>query len=493
MLRIDTYKHVNTVLGSSLTPDDRCIDKTTAINNGAETAPLEQFEYNRLIPVEYISAGSVPITYYTIQYIVDGNVYQTYNVASGDPTPVPQQNPTKSGHMFTGWTPTIAQTVTANATYTAQFIENSPTTVTLTFISDGSNYGNYTGAYTIGNTFPTVTPNPTKSGYRFTGWSPVFPATVPNVDTTYTAQFEQVVTLTFMSDGAQYHQDVYVVGNTLVSPGTPTKTGDDAADYIFGGWEDDNGNAMPATVPSTNTTYYAKWVDRYTKLTDFYHGIHDRAEEGEAVVETTRTFTVWPCTEAQSLATATTTGAKTVTLYITNIKKYVNIENDSYNKTYTLDTNPTSCTDGVITLQNWGYTATNSAGELGHSGGRWTITFSSELEALGWAVEDYFDDGGARVRRTVNQDGSVSYLRKSNNGTAMDDDAADMLDARYDQKMEICVNKNDSGVDPGVYYTFDVKIDPKYTAEKHPISGTSNTLAGLTGISRNLYINLASL
>ena len=39
-----------------------------------------------------------------------------------------------------------------------------------------------------GDTFPTIS-DPTREGYTFSGWSPSLPSTIPNVDSTYTAQY----------------------------------------------------------------------------------------------------------------------------------------------------------------------------------------------------------------------------------------------------------------------------------------------------------------
>ena len=65
-------------------------------------------------------------TEYTVTYTdgVNGAAFadQTYTVKEGDATPAFVGEPTRKGYAFTGWQPEVAATVTANATYTAQWI-----------------------------------------------------------------------------------------------------------------------------------------------------------------------------------------------------------------------------------------------------------------------------------------------------------------------------------------------------------------------------------
>ena len=49
----------------------------------------------------------------------------TGNLKSGTATPAFNGTPTRDGYQFIGWEPTVAETVTANATYVAQWSENS--------------------------------------------------------------------------------------------------------------------------------------------------------------------------------------------------------------------------------------------------------------------------------------------------------------------------------------------------------------------------------
>ncbi|MGN8890300.1 hypothetical protein [Dysosmobacter sp. HCP28S3_G4] len=99
-------------------------------------------------PVYIDITHTAPVTEYTVTYtdgVDDETVFadQSYTVKSGDPTPAFQIEgvpavPSRDGYVFLGWTPEIADTVTGNVTYTAQW-EEKLTDVTLkSSIREGS-------------------------------------------------------------------------------------------------------------------------------------------------------------------------------------------------------------------------------------------------------------------------------------------------------------------------------------------------------------------
>ena len=87
-----------------------------------------------------VNVREVAPSEYTVTYTdgVDGEVIfddQSYIVKSGDPTPAflidgASAEPSREGYVFLGWSPAVAETVTADATYTAQW-EEKLTDVTL--------------------------------------------------------------------------------------------------------------------------------------------------------------------------------------------------------------------------------------------------------------------------------------------------------------------------------------------------------------------------
>ena len=67
-------------------------------------------------------------TMYTITYQdgADGTIFEdvVYSVKENDPTPVfGEEDPVRDGYTFDGWNPEVQETVTADATYTAKWIE----------------------------------------------------------------------------------------------------------------------------------------------------------------------------------------------------------------------------------------------------------------------------------------------------------------------------------------------------------------------------------
>lgn len=71
---------------------------------------------------------------------VDGAAFtdQTYTVKEGDATPAFEGTPTREGYVFLGWEPEVAETVTANATYTAMWEEALTEVKVTSSISEGA-------------------------------------------------------------------------------------------------------------------------------------------------------------------------------------------------------------------------------------------------------------------------------------------------------------------------------------------------------------------
>ena len=143
---------------------------------------------------------------YTVTYTdgVDGEEVfadQTYRVPFEDATPAFNGTPTRTDYVFAGWKPEVAEKVTENATYAAQWKEDKNNngipdenedkyTVTYT---DGVNneevfadqvYGNLLS----GTTTPAFNGTPTRDGYRFAGWNPAVADNVTE-SVTYAAQW----------------------------------------------------------------------------------------------------------------------------------------------------------------------------------------------------------------------------------------------------------------------------------------------------------------
>ena len=181
------------------------------------------------------------------------------NLLSGTATPAFNGTPTRAGYKFLGWEPTVAETVTENATYVAQW--EKLYTVTYT---DGVGGKAFEDDVHSDLEKDTKTPAykdgiPTRKGFKFLGWEPEVADTVTE-DVTYTAQWGELYTVTY-TDGVkgkafedQVYEDVLSGTKTPNFDGTPTRKG-----YKFVGWEPE-----VAETVTKNVTYTAKWEELYT-------------------------------------------------------------------------------------------------------------------------------------------------------------------------------------------------------------------------------------
>ena len=83
----------------------------------------------KAVGLKYVEAPAVPT--YTVTYtdgVEDVDVFadQSYTVDEGSATPAFEGTPARDGYKFVGWEPEVAETVTADATYTALWEELPP-------------------------------------------------------------------------------------------------------------------------------------------------------------------------------------------------------------------------------------------------------------------------------------------------------------------------------------------------------------------------------
>lgn len=200
---------------------------------------------------------------YTVTYTdgVNGEAFadQAYTAKYEDATPAFEGTPTRAGYKFLGWEPTVAETVTENATYVAQW--EKLYTVTYT---DGVGEKAFKDDVHSDLEKDTKTPAykdgiPTRKGFKFLGWEPEVADTVTE-DVTYIAKWGELYTVTY-TDGAkgkafedQVYENVLSGTKTPNFDGTPTRKG-----YKFAGWEPE-----VAETVTENVTYTAKWEELYT-------------------------------------------------------------------------------------------------------------------------------------------------------------------------------------------------------------------------------------
>ena len=199
---------------------------------------------------------------YTATFMVDGAAYgDPVKGAAGTEIAAPTA-PTKDGYTFVGWALegttdilTFPQTMgSADVTYVAIFEEVAK--FTATFKVDGEVYGDVL-SYATGEAI--VAPaDPAKVGYTFTGWEPAV-GTMGSADVEFNATFaakDYTVEFYYEVGGAQYTTNSVKFDAAYTIPGAPSKTG-----YVFAGWTDANGGAMPATHTFDGTAkFYATWT-----------------------------------------------------------------------------------------------------------------------------------------------------------------------------------------------------------------------------------------
>ena len=106
-------------------------------------AKTSEWQYSKADAPVYIDIThkAPAATEYTVTYTdgVNGTAFadQVYTVKVGEATPAFEGTPAREGYVFLGWEPEVAETVTGNATYTAQWEEALTTVTVKSNIKDG--------------------------------------------------------------------------------------------------------------------------------------------------------------------------------------------------------------------------------------------------------------------------------------------------------------------------------------------------------------------
>ena len=232
---------------------------------------------------------------YTISYNANGgsnapaSETKTYGVAKTITTSIP----TKTGYTFTGWSgsngvsyakgATIPADVNQNLTLTAQW---TTITYSVTYSANGGAGAPGTQSKTYGQALTLSSTVPTRTGYRFTGWSGSNGVTYQaggtvaanvNQNLTMTAQWTLLTyTVTYNANGGSGAPSAgtktYGQGFTI-SNTTPTRSS-----YNFVGWATSSsatsaqysaGGTIPASV-NQNVTLYAVWETAYVAPKIYY-------------------------------------------------------------------------------------------------------------------------------------------------------------------------------------------------------------------------------
>lgn len=166
-------------------------------------------------------------------------------------------DPTRIGYTFTGWSPVVADEVTGNAEYVAQYSIN---TYTIKFVGYTDFEGNKKEEFEYTLEYNSPVPQLseiTRVGYNFVGWDTEIPSTMPAYNMTITAIYEiQKFIITFVDyNDTEISSYEGAYGTNTIRPPDPTRTG-----YTFIGW-----SPNVATIVTGEATYTAQYsINQYT-------------------------------------------------------------------------------------------------------------------------------------------------------------------------------------------------------------------------------------
>lgn len=267
--------------------------------------PVDASNASRLASIT-VNASFTPIESFTVSYVdgVENEVVfedKTFKrIEPGTATPGFGAEPTRKGYTFAGWSPTVSETVTTDAVYTATW-EPIPTyQVNYTDgVPDEEIFADQVfNNLVAGSATPIFSGQPTRAGYIFKGWDKAITDTVTG-DVTYTAIWEPVIpqTVTYQviyTDGVAnqtiFENQVFsklIKGiATPVFSGTPSREG-----YKFIGW-----TPTVSEFVEGNMTYTAQWE----KLPQIIEPVIPPIQqpEGNKVYETVKTTETTETTKA---------------------------------------------------------------------------------------------------------------------------------------------------------------------------------------------------
>lgn len=239
---------------------------------------------------------------YKVTYIVDGEVYEAYDVLYQAEVPVPEDPADSPERVFAGWDPTPVAVMPAyDLTYTAKWADPEPDKYTATFLrADGKTHSKQLLAEGEAIAIPDA---PQKFGYVFVGWEPEVPATMPAKDMVFEPQYEvdktfvtivvggtviaggvigasianaaiitgvsivggilvivgvaelvkHTHTVTYIVDGEEYKTYKVVEGTKIPVPADPVKDG-----FTFEGWNPE----VPEKMDDTDLVFEATWSEK---------------------------------------------------------------------------------------------------------------------------------------------------------------------------------------------------------------------------------------
>lgn len=238
------------------------ISKTGYIFKGwfKDEAFTQEFKIEEKITSDLTLYAKWEVIKYTVRFVDhDGKELKKESVEYGKGATAPA-NPTREGHTFSGWDKAFNK-VTSDLTVTATY---DVIKFTVKFVDhDGTQIGEEVTVEWGKNVTPPS--NPTREGYKFTGWDKPLENVTSNL--TITATYEPLkFTVVFKDHNGtvlKEYKDV-AYGAAVDAPSNPSRDG-----YTFAGWDKEFSSIkenLTITAKYTPITYYIKYFDGTTLL-----------------------------------------------------------------------------------------------------------------------------------------------------------------------------------------------------------------------------------
>ena len=202
---------------------------------------------------DIIIEGTFTVNSYTITYMLYGEVYATETVEYGSElTPIVEPE-VREGYTFSGWSGIPTTMPAEDITVTGSFAVKS---YTVTYIIDSKVYS------TVNVAYGAKIPLPAKEGHTFNGSSEI-PATMPAGDITIEGTFtKKSYTVTYILDGEEYEIFIVKYGAAI-----PTVEVEGRKGYTFSGWSE-----IPERMPANDITIEGKFTAKSYTVTYIVDG-----------------------------------------------------------------------------------------------------------------------------------------------------------------------------------------------------------------------------
>ena len=199
-------------------------------------------------PYDITYTAQWQVNSYALSFDSDGGTPVDTIVQNYDTALVPPADPSRTGHLFAGWMPSLPDSIPPHdAHYVAMWQRCD---YTLQFDTDG---GNALSPLRSPYGAALVPPSPPqREGFNFLGWEPQIPTYMPASDLTCKARWERAeFTLTFDSNqGSSVTAISQLYDTPITPPEPPVRHG-----YTFCGWQP----PLPERMPAASITHHAVW------------------------------------------------------------------------------------------------------------------------------------------------------------------------------------------------------------------------------------------